>query len=201
MVYMGSKNRIAKDILAIMIPDIEKYGKYVEPFCGGCNMIDKVSPRIKRWANDSNRYLIALLSRGAQSLSLPTTISKEEYDAVRTHKNDYPDWYVGFVGFICTFNGKFFGGYGRNNVLRGNGKIENFQKEHINNFLTQCRYLKGIDFTNENYKDLDITDSVIYCDPPYAGATKYKEYPYQKVGSRQNFSHCRRCNSTHAEGV
>jgi hypothetical protein len=27
------------------------------------------------------------------------------------NKNNYPDWYVGYVGFICSFRGKFFGGY------------------------------------------------------------------------------------------
>ena len=59
MKYMGSKNRIAKHILPIMLAECEKQGitKWVEPFVGGANMIDKVEgPRI---GNDSNPYLIA----------------------------------------------------------------------------------------------------------------------------------------------
>lgn len=42
--YMGSKSRIAKDI----IPIIQKYiddneiTSYIEPFCGGANVIDKI---------------------------------------------------------------------------------------------------------------------------------------------------------------
>ena len=43
MVYMGSKNRISK----YLKPIIESYitpnaAAYVEPFVGGCNMIDKI---------------------------------------------------------------------------------------------------------------------------------------------------------------
>jgi len=39
---MGSKARFAKEILAIVLKD-RKHGQwYVEPFVGGCNIIDKV---------------------------------------------------------------------------------------------------------------------------------------------------------------
>lgn len=37
---MGSKSRIAKEILSVMLPYRKNW--YVEPFCGGCNVIDKV---------------------------------------------------------------------------------------------------------------------------------------------------------------
>ena len=42
MKYMGSKNRIAKHLLPIMLSECEKHGitKWVEPFVGGCGMID-----------------------------------------------------------------------------------------------------------------------------------------------------------------
>lgn len=45
---------------------------------------------------------------------LPDEITKEEYDAVRKSYQDgdgkYPDWYVGAIGFLASYNGKFFGG-------------------------------------------------------------------------------------------
>ena len=56
MQYMGSKNRIAKEILPIILKNKTEEQVYVEPFCGGCNMIDKVEG--KRIANDYNEYLI-----------------------------------------------------------------------------------------------------------------------------------------------
>ena len=40
---MGSKNRIAKHILPIMLKDRKEGQYWVEPFVGGANMIDKVT--------------------------------------------------------------------------------------------------------------------------------------------------------------
>ena len=68
MKYMGSKNRIAKHILPIMLVEAEKNGitKWVEPFVGGANMIDKVPDTFAREGYDINRYLIALLNYSKQ---------------------------------------------------------------------------------------------------------------------------------------
>lgn len=38
---MGSKRRIAKDILPIILENRKENQFYVEPFVGGCNLIDK----------------------------------------------------------------------------------------------------------------------------------------------------------------
>lgn len=43
MIYMGSKARFAKELLPIILKDRKEGQWYVEPFCGGCNMIDKVT--------------------------------------------------------------------------------------------------------------------------------------------------------------
>ena len=43
MKYMGSKNKIAKDILSIILKYRTPEQYYVEPFVGGCNTIDKVN--------------------------------------------------------------------------------------------------------------------------------------------------------------
>ena len=62
MVYQGSKNKIAKYI----VPIIQKYiddnniTTYIEPFCGGLNIIDKIKCK-NRIASDYNEDLIALL--------------------------------------------------------------------------------------------------------------------------------------------
>jgi DNA adenine methylase len=76
---MGSKNRIAKELLPFITEALEDGIYYVEPFVGGCNMIDKVehSPKL---AADCNKYLIALLEYQGE---LPEYISKEEFDKVK----------------------------------------------------------------------------------------------------------------------
>ena len=56
MKYMGSKNRIAKHLIPIMIAEADKHGitTWVEPFVGGANLIDKVPTRFKRIGYDIN---------------------------------------------------------------------------------------------------------------------------------------------------
>ncbi len=60
MKYVGSKNRIAKDILKIMLPYRKKDTYWVEPFVGGGNLIDKVDGY--RIGSDKNKYVIEALS-------------------------------------------------------------------------------------------------------------------------------------------
>lgn len=44
MRYMGSKMKISKYILPILTKNLSKGRDYVEPFCGGCNIISEVKP-------------------------------------------------------------------------------------------------------------------------------------------------------------
>ena len=62
MKYMGSKNRIARHLLPIMLSECEKHGitKWVEPFVGGTNMINKVPDSFERIGYDNNKYLIEM---------------------------------------------------------------------------------------------------------------------------------------------
>lgn len=172
MVYMGSKNRIAKELIPIITKDLKPNQWYVEPFVGGANMIDKIEHPYKLGA-DNNKYLIALLEAVQNGQELPEYITKDEYIAVKTNKDNYPDWYVGFVGFVSSFRAKFFGGYSGYCTTK-TGIQRNYIKERINNILKQN--LDGIKLVCSSYDALDIpANSIIYCDPPYNGTTKYKD--------------------------
>lgn len=182
MVYMGSKNRIAKELIPII--KIQPNQWYVEPFVGGANMIDKIQHPLKLGA-DSNKYLIALLKYVQDNNQLPAFISKEEYTKVKNDKDSYPDWYVGYVGFICSFRGKFFGGYS-GLYIANSGQQKNYQTGRTNNLLKQN--LKNIILKCCSYDQLEIPDnSVIYCDPPYQDTTKYKD----KFDSNKFWDWCR----------
>ena len=172
MVYMGSKNRIAKELIPIITKDLKPNQWYFEPFVGGANMIDKIEHPYKLGA-DNNKYLIALLEAVQNGQELPEYITKDEYIAVKTNKDNYPDWYVGFVGFVSSFRAKFFGGYSGYCTTK-TGIQRNYIKERINNILKQN--LDGIKLVCSSYDALDIpANSIIYCDPPYNGTTKYKD--------------------------
>lgn len=82
MKYMGSKRRIAKHILPIMIEEADKKGitKWIEPFVGGANLIDKVPDRFRRVGYDFNEHVIyALKDIRDNPEQLPESVSEDEY--------------------------------------------------------------------------------------------------------------------------
>ena len=170
MVYMGSKRRLAKELIPIITADLKEGIYYVEPFCGGCNMIDKINHPLKI-ASDSNKYLIALLQKQQQGTLKPFEVSKEVWQQVKYNKDKFPMWFVGYVGFCCSFRGVPFRQFASNNIQKKSDKVENYQTEQAN-LLKQN--LSNIDFKCCSYDDLQIPPhSVIYCDPPYMGTTGY----------------------------
>lgn len=95
MKYMGSKAKVARYIVPIIQKQIERsgYETYLEPFCGGCNVIDKIEAP-QRIASDCNKYLIALMQYIQAGGELPGYIEREEYAKVRASRDDYPEWYA-----------------------------------------------------------------------------------------------------------
>lgn len=181
MKYIGSKNRIAKELVPIIQSYItEDTVGYLEPFVGGANIIDKIKCKNKIGC-DIHKQLIALLNKAKENLeNIPNEISEEEYIKVRDNKNEYEDWYLGLVGFCATFGAKYFGGYARDR--QGD---RNIPKEGIKNLKKQAPNLKDIKFINCDFRDLPkdkIKGYVIYCDIPYKGTTKYKteKFPYDE---------------------
>jgi DNA adenine methylase len=168
MKYMGSKRRIAKEILPIVLKDREPGQLYIEPFCGGCNLIDKVDGR--RWANDSDFYLVEMFKTLQDGWEPPHEVTRELYKAVRINKEAYCPALVAFIGFTCTFGAKWFGGYAYDEGGR------NYARESCDNLKRQLPYLRDLIFTNLSFDRLDIGEpSIIYCDPPYANATRYRD--------------------------
>ena len=170
---MGGKNRIAADIIPIITKDRKAGSYYVEPFCGGCNVIDKV-PGL-RIASDSNPYVIALFRKAQETGFSPPFISEEYYREIRANKDANPQWLVGYAGFSFSFGAKFFGGYRRDkkgDSSRSNEEVQNRRSRE--SLEKQMRLLAGVEFRCGDYADLDIPDgSVVYCDPPYRDTTGY----------------------------
>lgn len=80
MKYMGSKSRIVDNILPIIQERLRDYNikTYIEPFCGGCNVIDKVQCDTKI-ASDNQKYLIALLKNVQEITEFPDELTREHY--------------------------------------------------------------------------------------------------------------------------
>lgn len=183
MKYVGSKNRLAKDIAPIIqgYIDDNNITHYYEPFVGGANMIDKIRCNNK-FGSDIHPYLIALLKQAQLDTSVfPSTISEQEYKAVRANPQNYPDWYVGLVGF-CSFGGKWWGGYPRGYKADG-VTPRDICNETIRNLVKQAPDLKDIKFNCCSFEQsAKVLNFVIYCDIPYRSSTKYAvdDFPYER---------------------
>jgi len=177
MKYMGSKSRIAKDIVPIIQKYIDVNTKfYVEPFCGGCNVIDKISGT-KKIANDKHECLIDLYKNLDKLNTLPEFITKEHYSEVREcfnkKLNTYDKWYIGSIGFLASYNGRFFDGGYAGLVNTKAGTTRNYYAEAKRNLENQIPNLKDIIFTCSDYKNMNCSNSVVYCDPPYKDTKLY----------------------------
>ncbi|QEP53318.1 hypothetical protein BS46_gp136 [Acinetobacter phage BS46] len=171
MKYMGSKNRIAKHLLPIMLAEAEKHSitTWVEPFVGGANMIDKVPDTYKRVGYDLNDHTIhALIDIRDNVDKLPDTVSEKEY---KGYKGLPPQSITSWVRFGCSFGGKFENGYARD--LQGIPP-RNFAAEVKRNAIKQSPKIQNVQFICDSYENLDFENCLIYCDPPYQGTTGYK---------------------------
>ena len=96
-------------------------------------------------------------------------MTEEEYKAL---KGTPPSPITSWVRFVCSFGGKFENGYAReagsdDSTFCGYGK---------RNALKQSPKIQDVEFICCSYLDLTdkITNSIIYCDPPYQNTTGYK---------------------------
>lgn len=183
MRYMGSKRIIAKGILPIILKDRKNDQWYIEPFCGGCNLINKIEG--KRIGNDVNKYLIDMFKALQEGWKPPEKVSEKEYNQINKNKSKYNTALVGFVGFCCSFGGKWFGGYARDGDKTGYAKKgikRNYALESRNILLKSLPQLIGIYFYCRNYYKIPIYEnSIIYCDPPYRGTCDYgQRFNYNK---------------------
>ena len=193
MKYMGSKARIAKHILPIMLEEAEKKGitTWVEPFVGGNNMIKTVPKQMKRVGYDKNVYLIEMYKHIQKyGFTYTEQISKDLYDECRNAYNT-DSWHVGtqevdasfigWVGFMASANGRFFdGGYSGISKTKI-GTERNYIDESIRGLKKEFTYLQDVEFISEDYLNLDFENCLIYNDPPYKGVKTYN--------TSKNFDH------------
>lgn len=169
MKYMGSKARIAKHILPIILKDRKEGQWYVEPFVGGANVIDKVDGN--RIGSDSNNHLIKALKLIRDNPdSIPSSnreYTEEMYNLAKEKNN--PSDVECLMLFVLSYGARF-----RNSFARGHIG-EDFVRAAKNSAMKQSEKLKSTSLLCSNYDDLKIpSKSVIYCDPPYENTAKYK---------------------------
>ena len=195
MKYQGSKRRILKDILPIILKERKEGQVFVEPFCGSAIISQNVDAPVI--ASDAHYYLVELLRAIQNGWKPPEHVSQDYYyyirqiykrlegglitynENVRRH-GEHIDAIIGFVGFCSSYSGKWFGGYARSKNSRGEPR--NHADEQKRNLDKRAPLIQHIEFECSSYKNLTIPpSSLIYCDPPYAKTTKYKEVGRRRV--------------------
>ena len=193
MVYMGSKRRIAKELLAVILKEIEnkEITTWIEPFVGGANMIDKVPNTFKRIGIDINPHVIqALIGIRDHLKNLPTETDETYYKSL---KGTPPDPITSWIRFVASFGGRFENSYGRHNNT--NKYKSSCTKEGHNNATKQSPKLQDIEFICDSYDKYIYPDNcTIYCDPPYQNVTQYKT---DKFNHEEFWDWCRIMSENH----
>jgi DNA adenine methylase len=183
---MGSKAKIAKHIIPILIENIQLDQYFVELFCGGCNLTDKINhPLII--ANDINKPLIDMWISLQNGWEPPKWTSKDEYIFIRDNQDFFPGELVGWTCFGCSYSGKPFSGFAGEHTPE-TGVLRNYQTETYNYILKQREKLKRVKFINKTYDQVLLPPkSRVYLDPPYKGTTGYRV----KFNHETFYNYCR----------
>lgn len=168
MQYLGGKCQIAKNITKAILENTTSRSRFIEPFIGGAAITSRIAKYFDVvFASDIHEDLILMWQSLSKGWEPPDSVSEDEYKELR---NSQPSALRGFTGFGCSFGGKWFGGYARNSigfdycgatkrvVLRDIGKMNNV-------YFTHCKYSEVSPTKGD----------VVYCDPPYANTTGYKD--------------------------
>lgn len=163
---MGGKSRISKQIAEILNSAINKDTPFVSLFCGSCAIESKVQADTKI-LNDKHPYLVAMWQALQNGWMPPDVVTKEEYYRVKANMDENPAL-TGFVGFGCSFGGKWWGGYAKDK--RGDDYCSQAKRGLLKDFPG----IQSATFTCLDYHDVEIPDgAVVYCDPPYVNTTGY----------------------------
>lgn len=145
-------------------------------FCGSC-VIESLINADTKILNDKHEYLIAMYKALQNGYELPESLTKEEYDNIKANK-DKDKALTGFVGFGCSFGGKWFAGYAKNND-KSNYCLQ--AKKHT---MKLWNGIKDAEFVCKDYRDVEIPkNAIVYCDPPYMNTTQYsnsKNFDYNE---------------------
>lgn len=204
MQYMGGKSLISKQIAGI-INEVQRRevenrkgdctdniqelpirggGTFVSLFCGSCAVEAKVTGFDRMILNDKHEYLITMLKAVQNGYELPDNITEEQYKEIKANK-DRDKALSGFVGFACSFGGKWFDCYARTNR-----EERNYADTGKRSLLRDMATLMDAEFVCGDYRDVEIPKgSVVYADPPYRGTTGYL---HEKFDSDAFFEYMRK---------
>ncbi len=183
MVYMGSKGGILEQIIPILESRRRSPDQlFVDAFGGGFNVVTAMSG--PRWGNEYNHVIVDMFKYLQEKVyfdertcewcfpadTFPEEVSKEDYLYIRAHKDEYPSWFIAYVGFCCSFKATYFQGYaGKMYQDRNRASIYRQFTMKYHSGMRDVKLFSG------DYRDLVIpSGSMVYNDIPYKNTSGYK---------------------------
>ena len=185
MKYQGSKRTLIKYIKPYFDPFMGM-PYYVEPFVGGANAIYQID-HPNKYGYDTHPELIAMWQAIQKGWQPPRNVSEELYEKAKCNHPDISDELRGFIGFGCSFGAKWFGGYARDKNENGN---QLYATQTANLIQKRIPQIANIEFDVASYVELDIIDSLVYCDPPYKQTTDYAQFEGVPFNSNRFYEWC-----------
>lgn len=169
MKYMGSKARIAKHIMPLILKDRKEGQWYVEPFVGGANSFQYAD--LPALGADIDPLLILLLSAISNGWEPPKELSEVEYKRLKAEymRGEEPSILHAYAAFNLSYGGMKWHTY----RWDAKGK-RNYADEAYRHLVKQQKLLIGKTFICCDYTKLQLPpNSIVYCDPPYQNTYTY----------------------------
>lgn len=169
MQYLGGKSRIAKRIAPFLIADGVRCHTYLEPFIGGGSVFAEVSPYFEKAIGaDMVPDLVMLWQALLEGWEPPSKLTREEWTELR---HSEPSALRAFAGYGLSFGGKWFAGFAEDNPAKhqwragaaARGLLKKVSRFNENSLFECASY--------DTWAPDE--ETLVYCDPPYAGATQY----------------------------
>lgn len=186
MKYLGSKAKIASEILPLILAERTPLQTYVEPFIGGANTFSRVFGR--RIGGDSNPYLIALYRALAEGWEPPEFVTEQTYYRMKNYPEQFPPELVGYAGFALSFGCMWFNSLARDDIR----SPETRSGEGYRDVMKLKGAFIGAELHSMDYRELAYKippESLIYCDPPYEGVKEYNGQ--ERFDSEEFWQWCR----------
>lgn len=170
---MGGKTQVAKHIVQAILDDGAPRDRWLEPFVGGGNVLERAAPLFDRSAGmDTHPDLILMWKALASGWLPPEFVSREEYKALRGAE---PSALRGFAGFGASFGGKWFGGYAVSKIDAKHKYAEECRAAYHVAVRQGAVFQKyGTRFVHGAFGSYEPPHgTTVYCDPPYRGTTGY----------------------------
>ncbi len=169
MRYLGGKSQTRNQIAAYL-NRIRKPGQpYWEPFVGAGWVLEKIKGQ-PIYASDANAALVFMWQRLQRGWEPPNVVTEEMYQEAKAGRYDAA--LTAFIGFGCSFGGKWFAGYAR-------GENRNWAQEASNSISQKSNRFEQAIFFCADFLTCYPPESgcLIYCDPPYEDTTAYGAVP------------------------